>query len=187
MHCRPVARAGCFAGSASLAAHAPAQAQQQPSANAIALAKEIIVVKGARKHVRPGRSPSVIEQAKQAVPADQSDARARTSTRSRRKLRTEFAPRSAELVDEVAKLYAARFTEQELKDVLAFYKSPVGKKMIARGAGDPRSEREQSRTPGRASSPRRCIGKIPRRDEEEGARALSRLRRVARRRRATHG
>ena len=29
-----------------------------------------------------------------------------------------------------AKLYAARFTEQELKDALAFYKSPLGKKVI---------------------------------------------------------
>ena len=32
---------------------------------------------------------------------------------------------------EAAKLYAARFTEQELKDMVAFYKSPLGKKMIA--------------------------------------------------------
>ena len=35
---------------------------------------------------------------------------------------------------EVAKLYAARFTEQELKDLLAFYNSPVGKKIVAERA-----------------------------------------------------
>ena len=29
------------------------------------------------------------------------------------------------------KLYATRFTEQELKEMLAFYKSPLGKKLIA--------------------------------------------------------
>ena len=47
------------------------------------------------------------------------------------KLRTELAPRSAELVNDAAKLYAARFTEQELRNTLAFYKSPLGQKVIA--------------------------------------------------------
>ena len=36
----------------------------------------------------------------------------------------------AEIVNDVAKLYASRFTEQELKDILAFYKSPLGRKLI---------------------------------------------------------
>ena len=34
-------------------------------------------------------------------------------------------------MNEVAKLYAMRFTEQELKDALAFYKSPLGRKLLA--------------------------------------------------------
>ena len=46
-------------------------------------------------------------------------------------LRTEFAPRRSELMAEAAKLYANRFSEQELKDMAAFYKSPLGRKMIA--------------------------------------------------------
>ena len=46
------------------------------------------------------------------------------------KLRTEYASRSAEVVNDVAKLYASRFTEQELKDALAFYKSPLGRKLL---------------------------------------------------------
>jgi len=46
-------------------------------------------------------------------------------------LRAEYASRSAELLDEVAKLYASRFTEQELKNALAFYKSPLGRKIVA--------------------------------------------------------
>ena len=46
------------------------------------------------------------------------------------KLRAEYAPRSAEVVNEVARLYAARFTEQELNDTLAFYKSPLGRKLL---------------------------------------------------------
>ena len=32
----------------------------------------------------------------------------------------------------MAKVYANGFTEQELKDLSTFYKSPLGKKMIAR-------------------------------------------------------
>ena len=47
------------------------------------------------------------------------------------KMRTDLAPRFAELSDEMAKLYATHFTEQELKAILVFYKSPVGKKLLA--------------------------------------------------------
>jgi hypothetical protein len=46
------------------------------------------------------------------------------------KLRTELTPRIVELLDEAARLYATRFTEQELKDALAFYRTPLGKKII---------------------------------------------------------
>ena len=31
---------------------------------------------------------------------------------------------------EIARAYASRFTEQELKEILAFYKTPLGKKLI---------------------------------------------------------
>jgi hypothetical protein len=47
------------------------------------------------------------------------------------KLRTELAPRRGEIVDEIARLYAVKFTEAEIRDILAFYKSPVGKKFAA--------------------------------------------------------
>ena len=45
-------------------------------------------------------------------------------------MRTDLQPRFAELTDEVARLYAANFTEQELKDILAFYKTTAGKKLL---------------------------------------------------------
>jgi len=47
------------------------------------------------------------------------------------KMRTDLAPRMSELNDQVAKIYAERFTEQELQQLLAFYQSPIGKKMVA--------------------------------------------------------
>ena len=47
-------------------------------------------------------------------------------------MRTELAPRSVELTNEVATLYATSFTDDELKEILAFYQSPVGKKLLER-------------------------------------------------------
>ena len=43
-----------------------------------------------------------------------------------------YQPRFVELTEEVARLYAANFTEQELKDILAFYKTTAGKKLPCR-------------------------------------------------------
>ena len=42
----------------------------------------------------------------------------------------QLAPRVSELVDATARMYAQRFTEAELKQLLAFYQSPVGKKAL---------------------------------------------------------
>jgi hypothetical protein len=47
------------------------------------------------------------------------------------RLRTEYAPRRVEVQTEIARAYASKFTEQELKDALAFYKTPLGKKLVA--------------------------------------------------------
>jgi uncharacterized protein len=106
----------------------PARAQQ-PSPAAIATAKELVTVKGAAALYDP-LVPGVIEQAKsvflQANPTLSKELNEVAS-----KLRGEYAPRSVEMLNEVAKLYAARFTEQELKDALAFYKSPLGRKLLA--------------------------------------------------------
>ena len=54
----------------------------------------------------------------------------RTSTRSRSASRKQFAPRVAELVDAAAHFYASHFTEQELRDLLTFYQSPLGQKAL---------------------------------------------------------
>ena len=111
-----------------LAALSPAQAQQ-PTANAVALAKEIIIVKGGNAIYDPvvpqivNQARSVFLQANPLLGKDLGEVAA--------KLQAEYTPRTAELLNDGARLYAAKFTEQELKDVLAFYKSPVGRKVIA--------------------------------------------------------
>jgi len=110
-----------------LGAVSPAQAQQ-PTANAIAIAKEIIVVKGGSTIYDPvvpqivDRARTIFLQSNPMLSKDLNEVAA--------KLRAELTARTAELLNDGAKLYAAKFTEQELKDILAFYKSPVGRKVI---------------------------------------------------------
>src|SRR5258708_4982068 len=43
----------------------------------------------------------------------------------------EYQPRGEEIVDATARIYASHFTEPELKQILTFYQSPVGQKMLA--------------------------------------------------------
>jgi len=110
-------------------AFAGAANAQQPSPAAIAVAKELLQVKGATTMFDP-LVPGIIETVKNnylqtntSLVKDLNDVAAQ--------LRTEFAPRRAEIIADVATLYAERFSEQELKDVVAFYKTPVGKKFAA--------------------------------------------------------
>jgi uncharacterized protein len=42
-----------------------------------------------------------------------------------------LAGREKEIGEGMAKIYASEFTEQELKDLVAFYKSPLGQKLLA--------------------------------------------------------
>jgi uncharacterized protein len=48
-----------------------------------------------------------------------------------------MAGREKEIGEQMAKMYAIDFTEQELKDLTTFYKSPLGQKMLAQ---EPKTE-----------------------------------------------
>jgi hypothetical protein len=121
------ARPAMFA--VALAALVPgAHAQPKPSPAAMATANELIKVTGANNLFNP-LIPGVIEQAK--IPfLQQNPALAGELNTIAAKLRTDLAPRFTELTNEVATLYAARFTEPELKQILTFYQSPVGQKLL---------------------------------------------------------
>ena len=43
-----------------------------------------------------------------------------------------LAGREKEIGEGMAKIYASQFTEQELKDLVTFYKTPLGQKLISR-------------------------------------------------------
>lgn len=107
----------------------PAAYAQQPSAAAMATAKEIVTVTGATALFNP-LVAGVVEQAKLLF-LQQNPGLAKDLNEIATKMRSDLAPRFSELVNEVARNYAVNFTESELKDVLAFYKSPAGKKLIS--------------------------------------------------------
>jgi hypothetical protein len=104
-------------------------AQQKPSAAAVEAAKEIMALKGAAT-IFGALIPGVIEQGKSMF-EQQNPALGKDLSEVAAKLRVDYAPRLAGLMAEVAALYASHFTETEIKEILAFYKTPVGKKMIA--------------------------------------------------------
>ena len=112
----------------TLVAFGTAAHAQQPSAAAIQTAKDIVTVTGATALFNP-LIPGVIEQAKNLF-LQQNPGLGKDLNEIALKMRTDLAPRFEELTSEVAKLYAAHFTEAELKELLAFYKSPVGAKLI---------------------------------------------------------
>lgn len=105
-----------------------AQNQPQPSQAATDMAREIVVLKGGDKIFSP-LIPGVIEQGKNMF-LQQNPALQRDLNEVAAKLRSEFEPRKAEVMTAVARTYASHFTEAELKEILAFYRSPVGKKVI---------------------------------------------------------
>jgi hypothetical protein len=106
----------------------PAAAQTQPSPNALLIAKQIIQLKGVNSLMDP-ISRGVVEKVKNLVMQTnfmfQKDINEITV-----QLHKEFDGRSSELIDHAAELYASRFTEAELKQILTFYQSPLGQKMI---------------------------------------------------------
>jgi hypothetical protein len=113
----------------ALGVSGPAAFAQQPSAEAIASGKELVAITGATALFSP-LIAGVIEQAK-LLYLQQNPALSKDLNEIGDKMRVDLAPRSVEINDEVAKLYAANFTDQELKAIIAFYQSPAGMKMLA--------------------------------------------------------
>jgi hypothetical protein len=105
----------------------PARAQQ-PSAKAIAMAKEIITLKGSATGYNTvvtaliERVKGMMLQTSPTLSKDLNDVAV--------KLRNDYAGSVATPLNEAAKLYASKFTEAELQSVLTFYKTPAGKKVI---------------------------------------------------------
>ena len=123
----PVARAALLA--LALAAAAGAAQAQQPSAAALASARELMELKGVKSLVEPV-VVGVIEQTKGTI-LQTNPGLTKDLDEVSAQLRNEYQPRVAEMTNEIVQLYAQRFSEQELKEAIAFYKSAAGKKRLA--------------------------------------------------------
>ena len=101
---------------------------QQPTPGAIAAAREVVELKGGVSMFEPIVG-SIIEQTKGAL-LQTNPQLSKDLNDVGTALRTEFGPRSNEVLNEAAKFYAARFSEQELREIANFYKTAVGRKML---------------------------------------------------------
>ncbi|MGE3144833.1 MAG: DUF2059 domain-containing protein [Pseudorhodoplanes sp.] len=108
---------------------APAAAQQQPTPAATSMAKEIIDLKGSMG-IFPSIIAGVVQQARDTF-LQTNLTLEKPLNETAAQLRTELAARVNDVRELFAKLYAQRFSEQELKEILTFLKSPTGKKFIS--------------------------------------------------------
>jgi uncharacterized protein len=113
---------------AALVLAGPARAQQEPTPGAVAAAKEMIEMKGAM-NLFETLVPGVIETARSTL-LRTSPNLSKDLTDVAQALRKEYAGKRADIAEEIARTYATQFNEKELREVIAFYKTPVGKKLI---------------------------------------------------------
>lgn len=115
---------------AALALTAPAAYAQKATPAALLTANEIVTTTGSMALFVP-LVAGVIEQAK-ALYLQQDPGLGKDLTDIAAQMRKDLEPRMSEISAHIALLYTENFSEQELKDLLAFYKSPVGKKLLAK-------------------------------------------------------
>ena len=117
-----------FAAFALIGLARPAAAAN-PSPGALLIAKEICEAKGVKTMFEP-LVRGVIEKARAVFMQTNfmwaNDIAAVTAIAHQK-----YDQRVSELVDATARIYATHFTEAELKNILAFYQSPLGHKMLS--------------------------------------------------------
>ncbi|WGS18009.1 MULTISPECIES: DUF2059 domain-containing protein [unclassified Bradyrhizobium] len=117
-------------------ASAPAMAQQQPappkvkqsSPAAIAYAKEILALKNVGT-MYAGAVPGIVEKTKTGLLQQYLNYQ-KDLDEVAVIVAKNLAGREKEIGEGMAQIYASEFTEQELKDLVAFYKSPLGHKLL---------------------------------------------------------
>jgi len=119
--------AGLALGIALSAGHAQAQTKP-PTPAAVAAAKEILEMKRANS-IYANAVPNIVQRTM--------DTLMQTNLNYQKDLKEvaevvvkNLAGREKEIGDGMAKIYAQDFTEQELKDLVTFYKTPLGQKLL---------------------------------------------------------
>jgi hypothetical protein len=107
---------------------APAPALKPASPAALAAAKEILTMKNANA-MYANAVPNIVDQTKNAL--------LQSNLNYQKDLNEvaiivakNLAGKEKEIGDGMAQIYANEFTEQELKDLVTFYKSPLGQKLL---------------------------------------------------------
>jgi hypothetical protein len=127
----------------TLNARAQQSPQPTPSPAAIALAEQLLELKGGQTAFDPAIDGVIIHHRGvllQINPNLTKDVDAAVQL-----VRADAAARRKELHHELALGYASVFTEQDLKDMIAFYKTPLGKKIVENEpkAGEESTKRAQ--------------------------------------------
>jgi hypothetical protein len=128
MNFRFIARAVCAATAACFVLAHGAKAQQQPSPAMVALGVQLLETKGAYGAFDPVVEGVIRYQKGAFLQINANLGKDLDAVEAQ--LVKEFAPKHQEVRSEVARAYVSEFTEAELKEALAFYKSPLGKKVI---------------------------------------------------------
>jgi hypothetical protein len=107
----------------------PGTAQLKPATPAaIAAAKEILAMKNASA-MYASAVPNIVEQTKNALLQNNLNYQ-KDLNEVAVIVAKALAGREKEIGDGMAQVYANEFTEQELKDLVTFYKSPLGQKLL---------------------------------------------------------
>jgi hypothetical protein len=145
---RFIARTVGAAAIGCLALSQAAQAQQQQPSAAVTLATQLLAtqlleLKGGIGAYDPAIDGVIVHH--KGVLLQINSNLAKDINDVEQVMRKEGAARREELHKEIALGYASVFTEQELKDMIAFYKTPLGKKMIEQEpqAGEASTKRAQ--------------------------------------------
>ena len=108
---------------------AMAQAPKPPSPAAIGYAKEILTSKNVST-IYQGAVPGLVQRTKDVLLQSNLNYQQDLNEVAVQGAK-DLAGREKEIGEEMARIYANAFTEQELKELAAFYKSPLGIKVIA--------------------------------------------------------
>ena len=106
---------------------APAVKPASPAA--IAAAKEILALKNA-SGIYASAVPNIVQRTKDTLLQSNLNYQKDLNEVSV-VVAQKLAGREKEIGEQMAKIYATDFTEQELKDLVTFYKSPLGQKLLA--------------------------------------------------------
>jgi len=110
-------------------AQQPAPALKPASPAALAAAKEILTMKNASA-MYSNAVPNIVQQTKEALLQNNLNYQKDLNEVSVIVAKN-LAGRVSEIADAMAQIYTNEFSEQELKDLVTFYKSPLGQKLLS--------------------------------------------------------